>query len=222
MKKLMNGLYDNIDEAKAFALSFTNFVYFYDSVNPWHFHEEICGSCKKTYQKDDYLAPKSSCKKDTGILHSLEFGVSPQLRDDLIARFDVTEADFRPVRNKKREVVYYQITPQHVMLPLHKENGWICQPPCPNCGSVRYEYGAFEFRNDKKEFYYYISQAALDDMHDFNVTFEAFRWYRPICVISRRVYDYLTGLYPRTHYYPFFLCQEMKTCLESDQTSNHP
>ena len=30
MAKLMNRLYDNLDKAKAFALSFTNFAYFYD------------------------------------------------------------------------------------------------------------------------------------------------------------------------------------------------
>ena len=29
--------------------------------------------------------------------------------------------------------------------------------------------------------------------------------HKPLTVISRRVYDYLTERYPRTHYYPFFL-----------------
>lgn len=203
MKKLMDGLYDNIDEAKAFELSFTNFAYFYDSVNPWDFHTKICSKCGKTYQSQDYLAPKSSCKKETSILHSLEFGVSPALRDQLIAKFDIEEADFRPIRNRRGEIIYYQITPQHVMLPIHLENEWIPQEPCPQCGAVQYAW--HDYKNEKRETYHYISKEALEDMHDLNVTYEGFRWFRPICVISRRVYDYLTEQYPRTHYFPFFL-----------------
>lgn len=203
MAKLMDRLYDNIDEAKAFMLSFTNFAYFYDDVNPWDFQTEICHECGKHYQSRDFLAPKASCKKPTSILHSFDMGVSKELRDDLIAQFDITEADFRPVRTKKGEIVYYQITPQNVMLPIHEENEWQIVINCPKCGSVQYKRS--DFRNEKKEPYYFISQAALDDMKDFNVTYEQFRWGIPVVIISRRVYDYLAERYPRTHYFPLFL-----------------
>lgn len=37
--------------------------------------------------------------------------------------FDVTEEDFRHVRTKRGEIVYYQVTPQHKLLPLHEVNG---------------------------------------------------------------------------------------------------
>lgn len=223
MKKRMDRLYDNIDEAKAFELSFTNFAYFYDDVSTWDFHTEICDKCGKTYQKDDYLAPRASCKKPTSILHSLEFGVSCELRDDLIARFDITEEDFRPVRNKRGEIVYYQITPQHVMLPIHKENQWIPKESCPQCGAVQYEH--HDHKNRNRETYHYISQDALDDLHDFNVTYERFRWHRPICVISRRIYDYLTEMYPHTHYYPFFLSTGQdggRRCVLTETTDADP
>ena len=203
MKKWMDKLYANIDDAKAFELSFTNFAYFYDSVSTWDFHTEICSKCRRTVQSQDYLAPKSSCKKDTSILHSLEFGVSPALRAQLIELFDITETDFRPVRNRQGEIVYYQITPQHVMLPMYRENEWIPQEPCPQCGAI--QYARHDYENEKRETYHYISKEALEDMHDLNVTYEHFNWGRPICVISRRVYDYLTEQYPRTHYFPFFL-----------------
>jgi len=203
MKKFMDKLYDNLDEAKAFSLSFTNFVYFYDDVCEDDFLTVVCDNCKKAIQTEDYLMPRSSCKKPTGILHTLEFGVSQEFRDELIEKFDITEEDFRPIRNKRGEIVYYQITPQHVMLPIHEENEWRAKVPCPQCGSVQYEYHSFE--NDKKQDYYYISKEALDDMHDLNITYERFRFYMPYFVISRRLYDFLTEKYPRTHYNPFFL-----------------
>lgn len=203
MRKMMDRLYPNIGEAKAFSLSFTNFAYFYDDVGFDDFHSVICDECKKTIQNKDYLFPRASCKKPTSILHTLEFGVSAELREELIARFDVTEEDFRPIRSKRGEIVYYQITPQHVMLPIHKENGWLPKEPCPRCGSVQYDFNDFE--NEKGETFHYISQAALEDMHDFNVTYEKFRFHMPMYIISRRVYDFLTEQYPRTHYFPLFL-----------------
>ena len=203
MNKLMERLYDDLDEAKAFEISFTNFVYFYDDVGPSDFVIRPCEKCRREVQIRDYLAPKASCKKDTGILHSFECGVSPGLRDELIANFDVTEDDFRPVRTKKGEIVYYQITPQHVMKPINEVNNWLPKEPCPQCGWVQYQHSEHEFRNAKKEEYFYITQEALDDLHDFNVTYERFVWGRPMCIISRRVYDFLTERYPRTHYKPF-------------------
>lgn len=203
MRKFMDRLYDNLDEAKAFSLSFTNFAYFYDDVHKPDFVNLMCDECKKSVQTKDYLFPRSSCKKPTSILHTLEFGVSQELRDDLIMDFDITEADFRPIRNKRGEIVYYQITPQHVMRPIHEENEWPIQRVCHQCGSVRYNRPRRE--NEKGEPYFFISQAALDDIHDLNVTYERFGLDIPLFVISRRVYDYLIERYPRTHYFPFFL-----------------
>lgn len=208
MKKLMDSLYSNIDEAKAFALSFTSFVYFSDNDDSVNYTEVVCEECGKEVQTKDYRFPQSNCRKPTGILHTLEFGVSPEVRDELIARFDITEEDFRPIRNRRGKIIYYQVTPQHVMLPIHKENEWVELPPCPKCGDIQFRdycYKDPKYRNAKKEFFYYISQEALDDMHDLNVTYEKFEFYMPEYMISRRVYDYLTEKYPRTHYFPFFL-----------------
>ena len=204
MGKLMDRLYDDINEAKAFALSFTNFAYFYDDWENSDSYSVICEHCRKEIQYADYMMPKSSAKKDTSILHSLQFGVSPELRDELISRFDITESDFRPIRTKRGETVYYQITPQHKMLPLHEENEWPVMSHCTQCGNIRYDRPRRE--NQKGEPYYYIAQDVLEEMHDLNVTHEGFgRFDYPLYVISRRVYDYLTECYPRTHYFPFFL-----------------
>jgi hypothetical protein len=201
----MHRLYDNLDEAKAFALSFTNFAYFYDDLEDTDTHRLVCKHCYKEIQYADYRMPKASAKKPTAILHSCEPGVSPELRDELIAKFDITEADFRPVRTKKDEIVYYQITPQHVMIPLCEANDWTIEMICPECGTVLHDQP--RKKNENGEPYYYISQEALDDMHDLNVTFERFRRHSSLFVISRRLYDFLIERYPRTHYFPFFLKQ---------------
>ena len=119
-----------------------------------------------------YRMPRSGAKKDTSILHSLEFGVSPELRDVLIEQFDITEADFRQVRTKKDEIIYYQITPQHVMLSLCEINEWPILSQCPQCSNIRYDDPRKE--NEHGERFYYITPAALEDIHDLNVTFEHF------------------------------------------------
>ena len=206
MPKLMHKLYDNLEEAKAFAISFTNFAYFYDDWEKTDTYKLVCEHCYKEVQYADYQMPRSSAKKDTSILHSLEPGVSPSLRDELIENFDVTEADFRPVRTKKGEIVYYQITPQHVMLPLHEVNEWPVLSTCPYCGNVRYN--DIPKRNHIGESYHYISSEILEKMHDLNITFERFHRDYPLFVISRRLYDFLIERYPRTHYFPFFLKEE--------------
>ena len=203
MSKPMYRLYENLNEAKAFAISFTNFAYFYDDWEDADTYIVVCEHCYKEFQFADYQMPRASAKKDTAILHSLEPGVSPILRDELIEKFDVTEADFRPVRTKKGEIIYYQITPQHVMLPLHEENDWPVEMICPQCGMVLYDQS--NRKNENNEPYFYITQEALNDMHDLNVTFERFRRHSSLFVISRRLYDFLIKRYPRTHYFPFFL-----------------
>lgn len=222
MSKWMHKLYDNLEKAKAFALSFTNFAYFYDDWEDEDTYTVVCNACHKEIQHADYQMPRSCAKKPTSILHSLEFGVSPELRDELIEKFDITEADFRPIRTKKNEIVYYQITPQHVMIPLSGVNQWPVLSVCEQCGNIRYEDHRRE--NDIGEPYYYITQEALNDMHDLNLTFEHFRRDFPRFVISRRVYDFLIERYPRTHYFPFFLREEnqengSKLCPETSKTN---
>ena len=206
MPKLMHKLYDNLEEAKAFAISFTNFAYFYDDWEKTDTYKLVCEHCYKEVQYADYQMPRSSAKKDTSILLSLEPGVSPSLRDELIENFDVTEADFRPVRTKKGEIVYYQITPQHVMLPLHEVNEWPILSRCDHCGNIRFN--DISKRNNIGESFHYITTEVLGDMHDLNVTFEHFHRDYPLFVISRRLYDFLIERYPRTHYFPFFLKEE--------------
>ena len=83
-------------------------------------------------------------KKDGAILDIYHYGVSITIRNLLIENFDITENDFRAIRNKKGEIVFYQITPQHTMQPLIGENSIKQLKPCSKCGSIQYRIKEFK------------------------------------------------------------------------------
>ena len=89
---------------------------------------------------------------------------------------------------------------------FYEENGWYVTSVCPQCGAIQYD-GKWHY-NEKREPFAFISQKALDNMHDLNISYERFLRYSADYVISRRLYDFLTERYPRTHYFPLFLKQE--------------
>ena len=124
----------------------------------------------------------------------------------MIKNFDVSENDFRPVRNKKGEIVCYQITPQHTMKSISSVNRIKVLKPCRKCGGVQHRIN--EYKNKKGFIYYYMTQDVLDDLHDFNETNEKFEMYFPLYVVSRRVYEYLVSKNPRMVFEPIFLKKE--------------
>lgn len=195
--------YDNLSKAVAFEISFESFIYSYGDLSCAYFEKELCSHCHNNTQHVDFLAPKVNCKKDFGILDILKFGVSANIRSLLIENFDITEEDFRPVRTKSGEIVFYQITPQHTMLPISDVNRIKQLKPCSKCGAIQYRDRVYE--NKKGEPYHYISKKALEDLHDINVTYEKFEMFTPYFVVSKRVYDFLIERYPRLHFMPFFL-----------------
>lgn len=206
MKKWMDKLYPDLDRAVAFELRLTHMIFTYDDLCYYDYTEPPCPRCNRALRTKPYLAPKANCKKPCGEIDYGGHGVHPELRDELIARFDITEKDFAPILNKRGEIVYYEITPRHTMLPIHRENRWMPYPPCLVCGSR--QFSNHDFENENEEVYHLISPEALGDLHDLNVTFERFSTHEPLIVVSRRVYEFLTEKYPRTHYYPFYLPEE--------------
>ena len=44
----------------------------------------LCSECGDYIQSKDYMVPKANCKKPTGILDSLHFGVNEELKNELI------------------------------------------------------------------------------------------------------------------------------------------
>jgi len=204
MKNLTRKLYPNIDEAVAFRICFDPMVFFYGDRAIGDFCTLLCRECYHEEQAMDYLAPRSNCKYDYGILVSLDYGVGDTLYHALIDNFDITEKDFRPVRNKRGEIVYHQIVGGHTMLPIHEVNGWLPET-CPVCGSQYYVTLNKEMYNEKGEQFYWMTKDVLADLHDLNVTMERFERYIPDWVVNRKVFEFLTELYPRMRFEPFFL-----------------
>jgi hypothetical protein len=141
--------------------------------------------------------------KEFAILSSYDYGVSISIKEQLIENFDISENDFRPVKTKAGEIVYYQITPQHIMKPIASVNPWKPHPQCRVCGSVWHT--TKEMENEKGEEYYHITEEALADLKDINVTYERLERFYPLNIVSRRVFDYLIEKYPRMRFKPLFL-----------------
>ena len=196
--------YPNISDAVAFNIAFSPVICTYGNVGWDEILNTKCSRCGYTEQISDFLAQKSNCiKKDCAILDIYRYGISLTVHDLLIENFDITEKDFRPIRNKKGEIVFYQITPQHTMLPISDVNNIKQLNPCKKCGSVQYRIK--EFKNEQGFPYYHISNKAYSDLHDLNKTFEKFEMHIPNFIVSKRVYDFLAERYPRMNFEPVFL-----------------
>jgi len=195
--------YDNLSEAVAFVIAFVPMIYTYDDYAPIEYENVLCTRCGDHEQSMDFRAPKANIKKSYGILDMLEYGVNEEFRNELIQRFDISEKDFRPVRNKIDDIVFYQITPQHTMLPISSVNRVKALKPCRKCGSVQHRIN--KYKNEKGNEYYYITKEALDDLHDLNKTSERFDMFFPLYIVSRRVYEYMTEKEPRMRFFPMFL-----------------
>ncbi len=207
MKNVNAKRYPNISEAVAFRIAFAPLVYSYGSVCGSDILRELCPYCGKTEQYADFLTPKGPCSKmDRGILDIYHYGVSIAVRDLLVENFaDISEDDFRACRSKTGEVVFYQITPRHVLPPMASQVGWQKLASCSKCGSVTYE--REEITNELGYQYFYITEEALRQMHSLNVSYENFRRHYPIWVVSREVYGFLTERYPRMEFQPMFLAK---------------
>ena len=203
MKNINEKNYDNLSEAVAFVISFVPMIYSYDNVGCFDYERCICTRCRKYEQYGDFLTSKSNCKKNYGILDSYHYALCIDYKEELCNAFNVSENDFRPIRNKVGDIVFYQITPQHTMLPISSVNRIKALKPCRKCGSVQHRIK--EYTNDKGEIYYYITREALVNLHDFNKTCEEFDMFFPLYVVSRRVYEYLIAKEPRMRFYPMFL-----------------
>ena len=81
-------------------------AYTYGDVGWNEIDRYVCERCGLTEQYADFLAPKSTFKKEFAILDTYHYGVSANVRNELIENFDISEEDFRPCRNKTAYAVY--------------------------------------------------------------------------------------------------------------------
>lgn len=206
MLNINEKLYGDLSEAVAFVIRFNPMVYTYGDIDMDDFETLLCSKCRHRIRDKVFLAPKASCKKEYAILHNLEYGVSEKIKEELIAEFDITEDDFRKICTKRGEIVYWQITPQHIMKPIYEFNRGRKLKPCSKCGFIQYRLK--EYEHEPAIPYYYITKEVLEDMHDINRTYETFMRFYPKYFVSRRVYDYLIEKYPRMMFAPVFLKEE--------------
>ena len=193
------------EDAVAYRIHFTAMICTYGSVAWDEIEKYDCNRCNHTVQINDFLAPRPSCiKNDGALLDIFRFGVREEIRNELIRSFDVSENDFRPCRNKTGDIVYYQITPQHTMLPIANVNNWRSLTPCRKCGRVQYRDKDRKTAFDGNDIVF-ISKAALDDLHDLNCTYENFEMHIPEFIVSKRVYNFFATNYPRLLFDPVFL-----------------
>lgn len=193
------------EDAVAYRIHFTSMICSYGNVDWDEIETYDCKSCSHLIQINDFIAPRSSCvKKDGAQLDTFYYGIKGEIRDKLINDFDVNENDFRPIRNKTGDIIYYQITPQHTMIPIADMNDWMKLKPCRRCGRTQYRMKCKEAALDGNDIVF-ISSKALDDLHDFNCTFERFEMYLPNFIVSKRVYEFFAQNYPRLLFDPVFL-----------------
>ena len=204
MSNINEKKYPNIAEAVAFRVAFSTMLFGYDSMSWDELEICSCSRCSKYKQYADFMAPNASCKKKDGvILSSYYYGVSISIHDELIQKFDISEQDFRPIRNKTGDIVFYQLSPCHTMLPIGSVNRFRRLIPCKKCGSIQCR--EKEYKNKNGYQYSFITEEALNDLHDLNRTYEEFEMHFPKWVVSRRVYDYFAKNYPRLQFEPIFL-----------------
>ena len=195
----------NPEDAVAYKIHFTAMICTYGSVGWNEIEDYDCKRCGHTVQINDFLTPRPSCiKKDGARLDTFHYGVREEVRNELIRRFDISEHDFRPCRNKTGDIVYYQITPQHTMLPIANVNDWKSLKPCRRCGSVQYRVKDKKTALDGNDIVF-ISKTALDDLHDLNCTYEKFEMHLPDFIVSKRVYEFFAKEYRRLLFDPVFL-----------------
>lgn len=204
MKNINERNYPNIDEAVAFMIDFVPMIYTYDSIAPIEFYNEICEKCGLCEQNTEYLAPKSSMKKEYGQLCSIgEYAVSVRIKNELCERFDISNEDFIPVKTKRGEIFAYQIAPKKVMRPLSEANRVRTLLPCKHCGS--FQHRIHEYKNAKGNHYFYITEEMLESVGDMARSVERFHMYLPEYIVSRRVYEYLISEDRSMRFRPLFL-----------------
>lgn len=134
-------------------------------------------------------------KKNCAQLDNCGYVVSKQVMDDLI-QLGATEADFWPVYTKQKEIVCYQLMPQHEV-SLKKVNGWRKKVVCPYCGySNYYEDGSQPI---------YIDKATLENLNVLNATEEKLGGAPKYLLINKKTYNFLTAKYKRMNFEPIFL-----------------
>lgn len=220
--------------AIAYQLNFVSIAYGYDSDK----HECYFTSCCRKNNSlsihfKDFEYPKTvAIQKPYFQLDWYFYAVSEELKNAILSfGIDDKEEDvFRPVWTRKHDKpICYSIEPRHILMPIAKENNYETEIICKDCDIV----WAYVKNEDlKKHSLYnglgppiYVSSNILEDLHDFNVTYEYFgpRGFlvRDV-IVSKRICEFILSLYPRAEFRPVVIKGQSgdKTGDGSDKTGD--
>lgn len=226
MKTFLQKNWPDIEnKAVAYSLNFIYMAYSYDSVHENYF-KPCCSETKSlSVHYKNFEISKSQIKKPYFQLDWFFYGVSPQLKNELVD-FGIDDAEniFRPIYTKKeREIVAFSIEPVHILKPIYKENDYNIDVLCEKHNVV---WATVNDENLYRKSRYklgepiYISKEVLDDFHDFNYTYEFFGpggYLLRNVIVSKRIYDFIISLYPRAEFRPVLIKEESIETAEMKQ-----
>ena len=130
----LSGIYEKVynkkdyKEAVAYRVWFLQNAYTYEDGPPEDVYEWCCEENKKNGKynliqvKPYYIPKREFMKKNYVHLDNDGYAVSKEVYEDLL-QLGVVEEDFWPVYTKKKEIVGYQLMPQH-KVSLREANNW--------------------------------------------------------------------------------------------------
>lgn len=201
----------------AYMVNFWNFAYTYDDVALDDYLKECCCAPKWKYengliQYKPLLIPSSEIKKKKCAKLHLGYAINKDVVSLLTEHELAQTEDFLEVKDKRGEVVAYQISPQHLVTGFAIDNNMRLVDKCINCGLERYEY-------DKEPFY--INERLLGQLQGLNCTTEVtgpiierydenliekkYSIVEPWYIINKEVYTLLNKKYPKMQFIPIFM-----------------
>lgn len=204
MKTYAEKNWGDCSKAVAYNLNFTQMCYSPGNVPRSEFFKIVCDTCHREEQYKDFEYRKSDfSKKDYFILDYLCYGVSEELKDDMIA-FGLNESNFRPIYTRNSDVVLgYQIVSDNVLPDSTEVNGKYKFSECEACHNVCYElcddmrsteaYGGLGYP-------VFLTDEACEKLKHINCLYED----NDEIIISCELYEFLIEKYPRLECRPVF------------------
>lgn len=205
MKTYAEKNWGDCSKAVAYSLNFVQMCYSPGNVPRSEFFKIVCDTCRREEQYKDFEYRKSDfSKKDYFILDYLCYGVSEELKDDMIA-FGLNESNFRPIYKRNSDVVLgYQIVADNILPDMIGINGKYKFSECDVCNHKRYElqdelqateaYGGLGYP-------VYLTEEAYKEIQHINCLYED----HDDIIISCSLYDFLIKKYPRMECRPVFI-----------------
>lgn len=200
------------NSAVAYQLNFVYMCYGYGSERHSTYFKPCCEHNESiSIHYRDFEYPKSSIKKPYVQLDWGYYAVGEALKNAIV-KFGIDDAEedvFRAIWTRKHDrPIAYSIEPKHVLKPIYRENDYCVVEICKEHDVY---WAHISKKNENSESKYelgdpiYVSREVLEDMHDFNYTYEYFGpggYLLRDVIVSKRVYEFIISLYPRAEFRP--------------------